>query len=94
MENEEPIPFSIFHFPFSTMLLVIDIGNSSIKFGVFDGETLLSKFSIPTSRGLTVDDLRFAIGRSLDLPISSAIACSVVPDVNDRFKSFSKLRFK
>ena len=76
------------------MLLAIDIGNSSIKFGVFDGETLLSKFSIPTSRGLTVDDLRFAIGRSLDLPISSAIACSVVPDVNDRIQEFFQTSFQ
>ena len=72
------------------MLLAIDIGNSSIKFGVFDGETLLSKFSIPTTRGLTVDDLEFAIGRSLDLPISSAIACSVVPELDSPLRTFLK----
>ena len=72
------------------MLLAIDIGNSSIKFGVFDGENLFSKFSIPTTRGLTVDDLEFAIGRSLGLPISSAIACSVVPELDPPLSTFLK----
>ena len=73
------------------MLLAIDIGNSSIKFGVFDGETLDSKFSIPTTRGLTVDDLKFAVGRSLDLPISSAIVCSVVPEIEGPLDAFLKV---
>ena len=72
------------------MLLAVDIGNSSIKFGIFDEEALLSKFSIPTPRGLTVDDLKFAVGRSLDLPISSAIACSVVPELDPPLRAFLK----
>jgi pantothenate kinase type III len=29
------------------MLLAVDIGNSNTKFGIFDGDTLLSKFQIP-----------------------------------------------
>ena len=90
MESGKCEADSIFHFPFSAMLLAIDIGNSSIKFGVFDGETLHSKFSIPTTRGLTVDDLKFAIGRSLDLSISSAIACSVVPELDSPMSTFLK----
>jgi pantothenate kinase type III len=32
------------------MLLAIDIGNSQIKFGAFDGAQLFDKFSIPTKR--------------------------------------------
>lgn len=39
------------------MLLVIDIGNSSIKFGVFDNETLISRFAIPTDRNTNADQL-------------------------------------
>ncbi len=72
------------------MLLATDIGNSSIKFGIFEGEALLSKISIPTKRGLMVDDLKLAVGRSLDLKISSAIACSVVPGIDAPLRTFVK----
>ena len=64
------------------MLVAVDIGNTSIKFGVFDGETLLSKFSIPTKREISVDELRIGIGIRLDMSIDAAIVCSVVPGVN------------
>ena len=49
------------------MLLAVDIGNSSIKFGVYDGETLKAKFSIPTKRDLTANGLKVAIDGRLDL---------------------------
>ena len=64
------------------MLLAIDIGNSNIKFGIFDEERLISKFSVPTKCDLTADYLRSAVGSNLNLPISSAIVCSVVPEIN------------
>lgn len=70
------------------MLLAVDIGNSSIKFGVYDGETLVSKFSIPTS-----EDLRSAIGSSLDHLISSAIVCSVVPEIDATLETYLKSNF-
>jgi len=75
------------------MLLAIDIGNSCIKFGIFDGDTLLSKFSIPTKRDLTVDDIRFAVGSNIDLPVSSAVACSVVPEINAAVGQYLKATF-
>ncbi len=64
------------------MLLAVDIGNSSVKFGVFDGETIVSKFSIPTTNGVTVENLHSAVGNRLDLRISSVIVCSVVPEID------------
>ena len=70
------------------MLLAVDIGNSSIKFGVFDGETLISKSSIPATPDLTVDNFVSALGPALDFPISSAILCSVVPDLNEPTATF------
>lgn len=70
------------------MLLAIDIGNTSIKFGIFDGDTLLSKFSIPTKRDHTIDDLKAAAGKNLDLPISAAIVCSVVPEFDAAMAEF------
>ena len=54
------------------MLLAVDIGNSSIKFGVYDGETLKAKFSIPTKRDLTANGLKVAIDGRLDLQIGRA----------------------
>ena len=48
------------------MLLAIDIGNSAIKFGVFDGEILLSKFSVPTDREYTAEALAQAAPANLN----------------------------
>ena len=70
------------------MLLAIDIGNSLIKFGVFDGETLVTKFSTATDRESTADDLNAGVGERLDFPVTSAIACSVVPPVDASIKAF------
>ena len=88
MINEDCSPLFTFHFSLLNMLFAIDIGNSAIKFGVFDRETLLSKFSIPTKRDVTADDLRIAVGKNLDLPISSAIVCSVVPELDAPLAEF------
>ena len=75
------------------MLLAIDIGNSCIKFGIFDGETLNSKFSIPTKHDLTADDITLAVGSNIDLPISSAVVCSVVPEINVVVDQYLKATF-
>ncbi len=63
------------------MLLAVDIGNSNIKFGIFDNERLVSKFSIPTTSSLTQEDLKLAVGSHLDQPIDNAVVCSVVPEI-------------
>ncbi len=70
------------------MLLAVDIGNSAIKFGVFDGPTLQSKFAIRTKPDLSVDELRSVIGEKLAPAIAGAIVCSVVPDINSPLYTF------
>ena len=66
------------------MLLTVDIGNTSIKFGVFDGEKLISKFSTPTDQeNVSFDDLK----------IDSAVVCSVVPAVSEKIKELLKKKF-
>jgi type III pantothenate kinase len=70
------------------MFLAVDIGNTSIKFGLFEGETLTSKFSIPTNRDETPDELRLAVGDRLSASIDRAIVCSVVPQVRAAVSSF------
>jgi type III pantothenate kinase len=70
------------------MLLTVDIGNSAIKFGVFDGDKLTSKFSIPTDRDLTLSQLTQQANDRLTLKIDEAIVCSVVPEVDEVVREF------
>lgn len=69
------------------MLLAIDIGNSSTKFGVFDGESLVHKFAVQTNRDYTVEELLFDRLRLhqdqfIQLDIDTCLVASVVPDLN------------
>jgi type III pantothenate kinase len=88
-------PFSTFRFPFSIspMLLAIDIGNSSIKFCVFDRDKLVSKFSIPTNKNSTSEDLDRDVAKNLPEDISAVIAASVVPEVEKPLTEFIESRF-
>jgi type III pantothenate kinase len=65
------------------MLLAVDIGNSAIKFGIFDGDILLSKSSIPAKRDYTNYEILAAVDGSLDLPVDNSLVCSVVPELDD-----------
>ena len=64
------------------MLLAIDIGNTSIKFGIFEGDRLTSKFAIPTKRDYDADGLREALHSQLSSDITSTIVSSVVPEID------------
>ncbi len=66
------------------MLLAVDIGNTSTKFGIFDSEHLLSKFSIPTSSELSANELWSLFGS--EASISNAVICSVVPEKEHSLK--------
>jgi type III pantothenate kinase len=65
------------------MLLVIDIGNTSISFGVFTGQRLIKRFSIPTKR-YTIQNLRKSL---YGITIGDSIVCSVVPAVSRILKA-------
>ena len=71
------------------MLLAIDIGNSNIKFGVFEGETLLRKFSIPTVRTQTTAEIASLTDPNLYETISAVVVSSVVPELDNSIKEFS-----
>ncbi len=64
------------------MLLAVDIGNSNIKFGIYDGESPLSDFFIPTNRTASSEDISHALAEHATKDITAAIICSVVPDLN------------
>lgn len=79
------------------MLLAIDIGNSLIKFGLFDGTDLVDKFSIATKRDyryeeLQFDRLQFADGRVLK--VDTVMVSTVVPDLIDVVREASQAQFK
>ena len=69
------------------MLLTVDIGNTNITFGVFDGKRLVTTFRMSTLQKRTSDEYGMVISELLDhneVPygeITDAIVASVVPNV-------------
>jgi type III pantothenate kinase len=81
------------------MLLAIDVGNTNIVLGVFDGETLIQSWRLQTLRertsdelGLLVDGL-FAHSRIERLQIRGIIVGSVVPPLTPTIHAMSKRYF-
>lgn len=69
------------------MILTIDIGNTSINCGLFDGEELVKQFRMPSNTDLTVQDygqiLREELGST---EFCGAIIGSVVEELNNRIQ--------
>lgn len=69
------------------MLLAIDIGNTNLTFGLFDGENILHTFRLTTSLPRTSDEFGVQIVEQLshkEVPaeaVKDVIICSVVPKV-------------
>ena len=81
------------------MLLVVDIGNTSISFGVYTGKKLIERWRISTSAGKTPDEygtevLNFFDFRRIDRKKISGIAIScVVPSLLPVFEEVSERYF-
>ena len=71
------------------MLLTVDIGNTSIAFGIYEGETLVQTFRAETVRARTSDEYGVLLRQMLFLKdidtakIEGAIVASVVPPLTD-----------
>lgn len=69
------------------MLLAIDIGNTNMEFGVFEGDRLLANFRLLTDRNTTSDEVGLPLTQFFFLhgfdpkKIEAAVICSVVPQV-------------
>ena len=70
------------------MILCIDIGNTNIKYGVFDGENLVASFRVASKRSSTADeygvivrDLLLSASIDRDM-IDGIIMSSVIPQLN------------
>jgi len=79
------------------MLLVMDVGNTTIMIGVYDGEKRLAAWRLATLRGRTVDEYGvlarglFDLAR-LDLAsVDAMIVSSVVPPLNPVIEEMGKV---
>ncbi len=69
------------------MILVIDIGNSNITFGVFDGDELVKRFRAPSNICASMDEYVALINENLEgKMLHGAIVASVVTDFDYKFK--------
>lgn len=75
------------------MILTIDIGNTTTKFGVFENETLIKRYIIPTIRSKTADEIYESIGNELNYNFRGAIISTVVPEMNDSFQKLTENHF-
>ncbi|HEX3334984.1 MAG TPA: type III pantothenate kinase [Jatrophihabitans sp.] len=64
------------------MLLAIDVGNTNIVMGVFEGDELRNSWRIKSDARDTADELALTFrGLLADIPVSGIAACSTVPAV-------------
>ncbi len=75
------------------MLVVIDIGNTNITIGIFDGDTLIGNYRLTTKVRRTSDEYGFMLKTFLDNSnvhrdnIDDVIVSSVVPKVMHSFRN-------
>src|SRR4051812_46730428 len=71
------------------MLLVIDVGNTNIVYGLFDGLQIVHQFRVETSRGRTADEYAVILRQLLSMrnvdasAVKAAIVASVVPALTE-----------
>jgi type III pantothenate kinase len=71
------------------MLLAIDVGNTNIVYGLFDGSRLVHQFRVETSRGRTADEYAVIVRQLLSMrnvepsQVKGAIIASVVPALTE-----------
>ena len=71
------------------MLLAIDVGNTNIVLGLFDGSRLVHQFRIESSRGRTADEYAVVVRELLSMrnvassDVKGAIIASVVPPLTE-----------
>lgn len=75
------------------MLLTIDIGNTTTKFGVFENDDLIKSHIIPTIRSKSSDEIFESIGNELNYNFNGVIISTVVPELNQAFTKLSENHF-
>lgn len=76
-----------------TMLIVVDIGNTNIVWGVFEGDTLVGHWRLATDHKKTADEYGVLFGNLLAVAgipaqrIGGAVVSSVVPSLTETFET-------
>ena len=81
------------------MLLVVDVGNTNVSFGVFEGSALLHHVRSESARARTADEYAVLVRQMLALrgvdasAIEAAIVASVVPPLTDTMVALVRRAF-
>jgi type III pantothenate kinase len=81
------------------MLLVIDVGNTNIVYGLFDGEKLVQQWRVESGRGRTADEYAVVLWQLLQMhgvavkDVHAAILASVVPSLTEPMVDLVKRAF-
>jgi type III pantothenate kinase len=75
------------------MLLTIDIGNSTATLGIFEGEKLISKLTIPSNLDQSEEEVFLTITSELRNEISAIIISSVVKELDNFYRNLSEKHF-
>lgn len=82
------------------MLLAIDVGNTHVKFGVYNGERLLDTWRATTDRERTPDEWAIHLDRFLALgglqlkQLDGCIVASVVPPLTEALRQMARKHLK
>ena len=76
------------------MLLAIDIGNSSTKFGLYDNKDLVKKLSIKTDITKTASEVFGEIENELPAELTAIVISSVVKNLPSSYKTLAETQFK
>ncbi len=81
------------------MLLVIDVGNTNIVYGLFEGAELEHQFRVESGRGRTADEYAVVLRQLCEMhgvqpsQVDAAIIASVVPSLTDPMSELVKRAF-
>jgi type III pantothenate kinase len=81
------------------MLLAIDVGNTNIVYGLFEGDKLVHKFRVESARGRTADEYAVVLRSLLDMHgvdpknVDAAIVACVVPSLTESMVSLARSAF-
>lgn len=75
------------------MILAIDIGNTTTKFGVFENEKLIKRHLIPTIKSKSANEIHESLGEELKYNFNGAIISSVVPELNEAVQKLVENHF-
>lgn len=81
------------------MILVLDVGNTNIVFGIYEGKELLKSWRIATDRNKTADEYGILIKQCFDFEnmshnkIDEVVIASVVPNVMNSLEEMSNIYF-